>query len=198
MGTVSGWLQQLDRATGEAVVGLRTPVLDVAFRLLSQILWFKLAVLGTALAVGRARGSFRPGLTVAVTLLATTLATTALKSVFGRLRPPLDDHAITALVPLPGDASFPSGHASGAFAAAVALGLLVPRARVPALVVAALVAFSRIWLGVHYLSDVIAGALLGSAIALAADRVSGRSRPGAAAPGERARPAPRVSRDGAP
>ncbi len=76
----------------------------------------------------------------------------------------------------------PSAHASTAFAAAVAAGLVHPRLRWPLLALAALIALSRVWLGVHYLTDVIAGAALGAAIALAvwrmAIRVFAEARPG--------------------
>jgi undecaprenyl-diphosphatase len=60
----------------------------------------------------------------------------------------------------------PSGHATTAFAAALAVGLVHPRLRWPLVVLAALIAISRVWLGVHYLSDVLAGAALGSAVSL--------------------------------
>jgi len=67
--------------------------------------------------------------------------------------------------------SFPSGHATTAFAGATILALLLRRA-VPALfVLAAGIAFSRVYVGVHYPSDVLAGAVLGSAVALAAVRL---------------------------
>ena len=67
---------------------------------------------------------------------------------------------------MPHSSSMPSGHATTAFAAAVAVGLVHPRLRWPLLVLAALVAVSRVWLGVHYLTDVIAGAALGTSVAL--------------------------------
>jgi undecaprenyl-diphosphatase len=100
---------------------------------------------------------------VAVAFALTTLVTGWLKELFDRPRPPDDADPVTSLVELPTSASFPSGHASTAFAAAVALGVLVPRWRAPALAVAALVAFSRVYLGVHFWLDVFAGALLGAA-----------------------------------
>jgi undecaprenyl-diphosphatase len=92
--------------------------------------------------------------------------TTALKSAVGRARPPVADHAIHAAVRLPHGSSFPSGHAATAFAAATVVALLRPALRWPALVVASAVAFSRVYLGVHFLSDVLAGAALGVAVGL--------------------------------
>ena len=65
-------------------------------------------------------------------------------------------------------ASFPSGHATTAFAAAVVLTLWFPRGAVPFLGLAVLVGCSRVMLGVHFPSDVLAGALLGSIVATAA------------------------------
>jgi undecaprenyl-diphosphatase len=64
-------------------------------------------------------------------------------------------------------ASFPSGHATTAFAAAVLLALWYPRWAPIFAGLAALVGLSRIVLGSHFPSDVLAGALLGSLIALA-------------------------------
>ena len=64
--------------------------------------------------------------------------------------------------------SFPSGHALNAFAIGSVLALAYPVAALPALVVAASVAASRIVLGLHWLSDVVAGSLLGLLIGSAA------------------------------
>jgi undecaprenyl-diphosphatase len=90
-----------------------------------------------------------------------------LKSAFDRARPPTVDPAVHPLVAVPQSSSMPSGHATTAFAAAVAVGIVHPRLRWPLRVLAARIAISRGWLGVHYLSDVLVGAALGSVVSLA-------------------------------
>jgi len=70
-------------------------------------------------------------------------------------------------VPLPHDASFPSGHAATSFAAATMLSLSFPRFAPFLYVLAAAIAFSRVYVGVHYPLDVIGGAALGVLIATA-------------------------------
>ena len=72
-----------------------------------------------------------------------------------------------ALVARPHTHSFPSGHATTSFACATVLALLLPRLRVPLFLLAAAVAWSRVYVGVHYPLDVLGGAVLGVAIALA-------------------------------
>jgi undecaprenyl-diphosphatase len=92
---------------------------------------------------------------------AADLLTTLLKELTGRHRPP-----VHRLGPAVGSSSFPSGHATTAFACATMLAALVPRLRVPLFALAALVALSRLYNGDHYPLDVLAGAVLGVATAL--------------------------------
>jgi undecaprenyl-diphosphatase len=91
-----------------------------------------------------------------------------LKRVTGRARPcATEAHSWATLLP-PDRFSFPSGHTITAFAAAVPLGLFYP-SLLPALVFCAMsVAASRILLGLHYLSDVIAGIAIGCGLGLGA------------------------------
>jgi membrane-associated phospholipid phosphatase len=86
-----------------------------------------------------------------------------LKAIVDRSRPP-EAIGLDALVGVPGSPSFPSGHAMSAFAVAGAIALLAPRLRRPVLVLAAAIAFSRVYLGVHFWLDVLVGSALGLAI----------------------------------
>ncbi|MGH2921399.1 MAG: phosphatase PAP2 family protein [Gaiellaceae bacterium] len=102
--------------------------------------------------------------------------TVLLKQLTERARPPLADPTIESLVSLPASTSFPSGHAATAFAAATAVGMLHPRFRIPLLALAVVVALSRVYLGVHFWSDVVVGSLLGVAVGLATARLFQRGR----------------------
>jgi membrane-associated phospholipid phosphatase len=88
-----------------------------------------------------------------------------LKAIVDRSRPP-EAIGLDALVGVPGSPSFPSGHAMSAFAVAGAIALLAPRLRRPVLIVAAAIAFSRVYLGVHFWIDVLVGSAFGLAIGL--------------------------------
>lgn len=99
-------------------------------------------------------------------IFATQLVNTAVKGVFRRRRPALED--LPALVSVPTSLSFPSAHASTAFAAARAFGCLVPAARPLLRTAATAMALSRVYVGVHYPSDVAVGAALGTAVGSAA------------------------------
>jgi undecaprenyl-diphosphatase len=92
----------------------------------------------------------------------------ALKKMTGRRRPcAIEPHCWSTLLP-PDQFSFPSGHTITAFAVTVSLGLFYPDLLAGLLFVAASVALSRILLGMHFLSDVLAGAVLGTGLGYAA------------------------------
>ena len=90
----------------------------------------------------------------------------SLKKLSGRKRPcEIEPHCWATLLP-PDQFSFPSGHTITAFAVAIALGEFYPALLPGLLVCALLIATSRILLGMHFLSDVVVGALVGVGLAL--------------------------------
>ncbi|ATZ22992.1 phosphatase PAP2 family protein [Streptomyces lavendulae] len=123
-------------------------------------------------------GARRAGSPSAVTALAVPLVTLAgfgvdllLKLVFREDRPCQSLHvAVLESCPAPGDWSFPSNHAAIAAAAAVALLFVSRRLGGVAVVAAVLMAASRVWVGVHYPHDVLAGLLVGALVAAVCGR----------------------------
>jgi undecaprenyl-diphosphatase len=96
-----------------------------------------------------------------------------LKKAAGRRRPSVfEPHCWSTLLP-PDQFSFPSGHSITAFAVAVSLSLAYPELTVGLLFCAVSVAISRVLLGMHFLSDVLAGAAIGAVLAGASGWVFG-------------------------
>lgn len=90
-----------------------------------------------------------------------------LKNYVARVRPYEVVQGLQCLIPAQKDWSFPSGHASASFASAVVIYRSCHRGiGVPALILAFAISLSRLYVGVHYPSDVIAGMIIGTLIAL--------------------------------
>jgi undecaprenyl-diphosphatase len=104
---------------------------------------------------------------VAIADLAAQLISYGLKEWIGRARPSTVYASPKPLVHAPHSGSFPSGHATVSFACATVLAFHAPRAAPAFFVLAAAIAWSRVYVGVHYPLDVLGGAVLGVGIATA-------------------------------
>lgn len=173
IGLFIGWpyLVEFDEGLMTVIQGERSPIFDRFMVVVTRAgdfhtqLWA--AVLLTLLLIGMKQ--VRAAVFTILTLLGTALANGALKETFGRIRPevllePLDTF------------SFPSGHSSAAFAFFLTLGVLAGRGQPPRLrlawvllagLPATAIALSRVYLGVHWPTDVIAGAVLAATVCAA-------------------------------
>lgn len=147
--------------------GLHQPWLDrmmVAVTSLGDAGWLWIAI-GCVLFCRKKTRSC--GLAVLLSLAVGFLAGNCLlKNVIARSRPCWIDPGILLLVENPQDYSFPSGHTLAGFEAGVSILLLHRKWGMAALVLAVLIAFSRLYLFVHFPTDVLAGAILGTGIAV--------------------------------
>jgi undecaprenyl-diphosphatase len=169
-------IRAFDQRVDKAVDRWRTPALDRVFYPMSSaadhsLLWIALG------AVRQATGRGRPG--SAVRLMGVLAAESALtngpvKLVFRRVRP-LGDPTRTGALPFglrrPVTSAFPSGHATSAFTAAAYLAKDDPLAPAYYLLAVA-VAFSRVYVRLHHVSDVAFGAVLGMAFGRVARRLA--------------------------
>lgn len=158
----------LDRELRDAVVDNRIGIFDPLFEALSYAGSFGFVWL--AIAVGISGFSWsRPWLwtRVGAAILIAESVSGGLKEWIERDRPAVADPEPETLVALPATYSFPSGHATVSFACATVLALAVPRLAVPLFALATLISFSRVYVGVHYPLDVLAGAVLGLVVAKA-------------------------------
>jgi undecaprenyl-diphosphatase len=142
-------------------------VLDDVFVALSRIgsqgaIWLLIAVL--AALYWRRPAIF---LYVALADLVAGVSGALLRQAIGRERPPLRFPEPHPLVHVPGNPSFPSAHAATSFACAATLAWLTPLSPIALYTLATLIAFSRVYVGVHYPLDVIGGAALGLGVATA-------------------------------
>lgn len=129
--------------------------------------WFWIACAVVCLVVSKTR---KLGITMSVSMLLNMLATNIfLKNIVARTRPYIAVDGLHRIIEAQSDYSFPSGHTACSFAAAVIVFLMCPRkVGVPTLVLAFLIALSRLYVGVHFPTDVLGGAVIGTAAAFLA------------------------------
>lgn len=106
------------------------------------------------------------GVMLGAMALSYLLGNILLKNLVGRGRPFTVDNTVQLLIPEPGEFSFPSGHTLNGFTAATVLYLHYHKTGIAALIFAGIIAFSRLYLFVHYPTDILAGLVLGVADAV--------------------------------
>lgn len=145
---------------------LHNPILDgimIFFTSLGEFgtIWI---LTGITLLFFRKYRSF--GVLLLISLLVTFLiGEIGLKNLIMRQRPLVAAPWVPQLIPLPSGSSFPSGHTASSFTAAWILWKANRRFGIPALLLAACIAFSRLYLFVHYPTDILGGMALGIACA---------------------------------
>jgi undecaprenyl-diphosphatase len=166
---LQGLLEAAGRLDSGALQWLRThhsPLVDVLMAGFSDVargglIWIGLAVLIACVHRSRWPGVVHVALAV---VLAFAITDHVAKPLFNRSRPFESNSDSRVYGHRPTTRSFPSGHAASAVAGVYALVSIAPEARIIFWTFALLVAFSRVYLGVHYPADVVAGAILGFAI----------------------------------
>lgn len=169
-------LHDLDDAAFRGVADWHSPLLDRALPALSEVanhskLWMAAAVGIAALGGPRGRRTAVAGM---VAVGATSaLANIAAKGLTRRSRPTSTVPESRRLVQ-PASSSFPSGHTASAAAFSGVVGDDIPALWLPLNALAAAVGFSRVYTGVHYPGDVVAGWVLGKAVAFVAGKTADR------------------------
>ena len=170
-------METLLRLDGEILLwiqeNMRTDLMTTIMRGITRLgdngcIWIALAVV--LLVIGKTR---RVGAASALSLLLTFIVVNlGIKNIFERIRPYEVIEGLTRLVPPEESFSFPSGHSAHAFAVGVVIFLMLPRkVGIPVLVLSFLIAISRMYVGVHYPTDVLAGIVIGSLLAYISVRV---------------------------
>ena len=169
------FLQSVQNLDGEILLQiqqhLRTDMLTPFMKIVTFLGnggWFWILCAVVLLAIPKTR---KTGYAAVFSLIFGAIVTNLLlKNIVARPRPFAEIEALIPLIAKPTDFSFPSGHTTASFAVAlVMLRMLPKKIGIPAVVLAALVAFSRLYLGVHYPTDVLVGfvvALVGSLLAV--------------------------------
>jgi undecaprenyl-diphosphatase len=162
-----------DRRLERWIVDHRVSWLNAPFEQLSRIGAYGLVWLAIALMLAVLWRRPRVFVLVLAADAIADLVAALLKGAIPRARP-----HVSHLIALPTSHSFPSGHTATSFACATVLCALAPRFRVAFVALAAAIAYSRLYDGVHYPLDVLAGAVLGTLVGATALRLPAARRRG--------------------
>ncbi len=165
--TVVDFLLDLDETIFRQVADWKSPILDATLPGLSETASYSRIWIGVSLglaAFGGSRGRRSAALGMAAIGVTSALTNIALKGVSKRPRPQREVPEARRLVH-PVSTSFPSGHTASAAAFSGVVGQEIPGLWLPLNALAGLVGFSRIYTGVHYPGDVLAGWLVGKSVA---------------------------------
>ena len=173
--------ERVDIALYAAVAQTSTPTLDRAMSRLSRAAdYSRLSIASAAVLAltGGASGRRAAAMGLASVGVTATVCNLAVKPLGRRRRPDRAARAVPLArhVRMPVSSSFPSGHSAAAFAFATGVGSVLPQVAIALRGLAALVAYSRVHTGVHYPGDVVAGSLLGGALAQATTHALDRGR----------------------
>jgi undecaprenyl-diphosphatase len=175
------WLGRVDRAAYRTVAEMSTPLLDVPLRRMSDFANFSKPwlLVAAALAIFGGPHGRRAAVTGVAAIGVTSLVVNQPMKLVGERRRPDRGHLgvpESRWVVMPSTTSFPSGHSASAAAFAVSVGDALPGLRLPLRASAAVVAFSRVYTGVHYPGDVVVGAAVGALLGRATSTVARRIR----------------------
>jgi len=155
-----------------ALQELHSPIMDKIMIFITQLgddglFWIGIGIVCLVMKKHR-----RMGLQVLMSMLFTfIIGNLILKNLFARQRPCAIDPSIELIIPYPSEFSFPSGHTMNGVTAAMALFLNNKKIGVPALMIAALIAFSRMYHFVHFPTDIIGGFCVGFTVAIVVNYV---------------------------
>lgn len=147
----------------DVIQTIHNPILDNIFVFITKLgdagfIWVVLALILVIRPKTR-----KCGIVMIISLLLdVVICNGLLKNIIARTRPCDVNNSIQLLIPKPHDYSFPSGHTSASFAAVSSIFLLGPKKmQKPVLLLAIFISFSRMYLYVHYPTDIIGGIIIG-------------------------------------
>lgn len=153
-----------------ALQELHNPVLDAIMLFITSLGddgWFWIAIGVVCLVFKKHR---KMGIQLLLSMLCTfILGNLIIKNLVARPRPCDIDATVTLLLSRPHGHSFPSGHSINSMVAAVALYLNNRKIGIPAMIIATLIGFSRLYLFVHFPTDVLGGFVIAAFVAIGVD-----------------------------